>query len=211
MRIEKRDNIVLNLAIECCFSTMLLSRFSILTSLLSNKYKMEHLKYPIGRFKKPANIDAATINNWITEIEEIPTLLKDLTEKLSEEDLNRTYRPDGWTIRQVVHHVMDSHINAYIRFKWTLTEDNPTIKAYKEALWAELPDTQKTPITISLYLLSGLHYRWSILMRSLSEEDLNRTFLPPESGKTFSLKEMVGAYAWHGKHHLEHVKIALKG
>jgi len=180
--------------------------FSFIISII----KMEHLKYPIGRFKKPENIDAATINKWIAEIERIPNKLKELTDTLSEEELNRTYRPSGWTIRQVIHHIADSHINAYIRFKWALTEDNPTIKAYDEARWAELPDTQKTPITISLYLLNELHARWSILMRSLSEEDLNRTFLHPENGNTYSLRDMVGLYAWHGKHHLEHVKIALK-
>ena len=138
------------------------------------------------------------------------SLMKDLVEPLSEEDLNKPYRPDGWTVRQVVHHVFDSHINAFIRFKWTLTEDNPTIKAYHEDRWATLADYEQTPVVVSLHSLAGLHFRWSILMRSLSEAELKRTFFHPESKKSYSLDSMVGMYAWHGKHHLEHIKLALK-
>ena len=172
---------------------------------------MENLKYPIGKFERPATVDAATIQSWIADIESAPILLKNLVEPLSSEDLSLTYRPDGWTIRQVVHHVFDSHVNAYIRFKWALTEDNPTIKAYDEAKWAELPDYERTPVSISMYLLSGLHFRWSTLLRSLTPTELKRTFLHPENGKTYSLEDMVGMYAWHGKHHLAHVELALKG
>ena len=155
---------------------------------------MEHLKYPIGRFKKPATYTTAHIQNWMEEIESLPTLMKELVEPLSEEALQKTYRPEGWTIRQVVHHVFDSHINAFIRFKWTLTEDNPTIKAYHEDRWATLPDYEGTPVAVSLQALAGLHFRWSVLLRSLSEADLQRTFFHPESKKSYSLNDMVGLY-----------------
>ncbi len=172
---------------------------------------MEHLKYPTGRFKKPEIITPVMIQDWIREIETLPAQMNDLTATLSEEQLDLTYRPGGWSIRQVVHHVFDSHTNAYVRFKWTLTEDNPTIKAYDEVKWAELADTQQTPVTVSLHLLAGLHFRWSVLMKSLSTEELGRTFFHPGSQATYDLNSMVGMYNWHGKHHLEHIKIALKG
>lgn len=171
---------------------------------------MEHLKYPIGKFERPTTITAEHIQNWLNDIESLPSLMRELVEPLSEEDLSKPYRPEGWTVQQVVHHVFDSHINAFIRFKWTLTEDNPTIKAYHEDRWANLADYAQTPVTVSLHSLAGLHFRWSVLMRSLSETDLKRTFFHPGSQKTYSLEEMVGMYAWHGKHHLEHIKLALK-
>ena len=170
---------------------------------------MDHLKYPIGKFEKPAVISAAQLQSWRQEIETLPALMTALVAPLSEEDLNKTYRPGGWTIRQVVHHVFDSHINAYIRFKWTLTEDNPTIKAYHEDRWAELADYTNTPVEVSLRLLEGLHHRWSVLLRSLSEEDLQRMFFHPESKQSYRLDEMVGMYAWHGKHHLGHVRLVI--
>lgn len=170
---------------------------------------MDSLKYPIGRFKKPATISAEHLQTWLQEIEQLPALMKEVINPLSEEDLNKTYRPDGWTIRQVVHHVADSHINAYTRFKWTLTEDNPTIKAYHEDRWATLEDVAATPVEVSLHLLAVLHFRWTVLMRSLSEEELKRAFFHPENKKTYSLDEMIGLYAWHGAHHLAHIKLAL--
>jgi len=171
---------------------------------------MEDLKYPIGRFKRPEIITPKMIADWIQEIETVPTQMHELVNNLSEEELEKTYRPEGWSIRQVVHHVYDSHANAYVRFKWTLTEDNPIIKAYDETKWAELEDTKYTPVSVSLHLLAGLHYRWSVLMKSLSSEQLKRTFIHPAGNKTYSLEEMVGMYNWHGKHHLEHIKNALK-
>ncbi len=172
---------------------------------------MENLKYPIGRFKIPEIITPVMVQDWIREIETVPTQMNDLVAALSDEQLALTYRPDGWSIRQVVHHVFDSHTNAYVRFKWALTEDNPTIKAYDEAKWAKLADTDLTPVTVSLHLLAGLHYRWSVLMNALSKEELDRTFFHPDNQATYDLKSMVGMYNWHGKHHLEHIKIALKG
>ena len=168
---------------------------------------MEHLKYPIGKFKKPANITAAQIQSWKQDIEALPVLLKELVEPLSEEQLNTPYRPGGWTVRQVVHHVADSHMNALTRFKWTLTEEHPTIKAYYEDRWAELADYTETPIEVSLHFLTALHFRWSVLLKSLSEEDLKRTFFHPESKKTYSLEDMTGLYAWHGKHHMAHIEM----
>ena len=150
------------------------------------------------------------IQNWISEIEAVPNQMRALVEPLSEEELNKTYRPEGWTIRQVVHHVFDSHINAFIRFKWSLTEDNPTIKAYHEDRWAELSDSAQTPVDVSLNGLAALHFRWSVLMRAMDEEQFKRTFFHPQSKQSYGLEAMAGMYAWHGKHHLEHIKIALK-
>ncbi len=170
---------------------------------------MEHLKHPIGKFQKPGQITHSMIQNWITEIEILPAEVSALVENLPAKQLDLTYRPGGWTIRQIVHHIFDSHINAYIRFKWTLTENQPTIKPYFEDLWAELEDTKNTPVGVSLRLLEGLHQRWSILIKSLTDEQLKRRFFHPESGRVFQLDEMIGIYAWHGKHHLAHIRLAL--
>ena len=170
---------------------------------------MENLKYPIGRFSWPTTTSPQKVNEWIAKIEAQPSLYRSLLENISEEDLNLTYRPEGWTIRQVAHHVVDSHINSLIRFKWTLTEDNPTIKAYYEDRWAILPDTQLTPVSVSLNLMEALHQRWVVLLKSLTPEQLSRTFIHPESGRTIRLDELISLYAWHGQHHLEHIKLAL--
>jgi len=145
---------------------------------------MENLKYPIGRYKRPLIIKPATIEKWIARIEAQPAQFRALVENLSAEALNLSYRPEGWTIKQVVHHVVDSHINSLIRFKWTLTEDNPTIKAYFEDRWATLEDYDQTPVEVSLRLMESLHHRWVILLKSLTPEQLKRTFVHPESGDT---------------------------
>lgn len=170
---------------------------------------MEHLKYPIGRYKRQLVIKPSHIDNWIATIEEQPTKFKALVEHLSETELNTPYRPEGWTIRQVVHHVVDSHMNSLIRFKWTLTEDNPTIKAYYEDRWARLEDYKQTPVAVSLQLLTSLHQRWVILLKSLTPEQLKRTFVHPESGDTIPLDALIGMYAWHGNHHIAHIELAL--
>ena len=172
---------------------------------------MEHLKYPIGKFRKPENIDTATIKQWIKEIEDFPAALEALTKGLTNEQLQLRYRPGGWTISQVVHHCADSHINSIIRFKLALTEDAPTIRPYFEDRWAELPDGSDAHIADSMAMLKGVHRRWARLLHSLNDEQLNRTFTHPEHGKSFSLKENIGIYAWHGQHHLGHVRLALGG
>ncbi len=124
---------------------------------------------------------------------------------LDEQQLNIPYRDGGWTVKQVVHHVADSHMNAYVRFKLALTEDNPTIKPYEEALWAELSDTKNLPVNISLTLLHALHARWVELMKNMTEEEWNRTIFHPEQKRKIKLWDMAGTYAWHGKHHAAHI------
>lgn len=172
---------------------------------------LNNLKYPIGKFSKPAVITSEDIDHWISEIEKFPSRLSQTVIKLSDEELSYNYRPQGgWNIRQVVHHCADSHMNGFIRFKLALSEDSPTIKPYLEAKWSLLEDVSSAPITDSLKILEGLHHRWVILLRSLSENDLKRAFIHPEHGKRFNLKEYIGNYAWHSNHHLAHVVQALK-
>lgn len=167
------------------------------------------LKYPIGEFKKPETISDTHLNEWITDIETLPKSVISLTENLNETELNYNYRPDGWTIKQVVHHLADSHINSIIRFKLAMTEDVPTIRPYFEDRWATLIDYEH-PIDTSVSIISGVHSKLGILLRSFSEEDLKKEFIHPEHGKRFSIKETIGMYAWHSNHHLAHIKQALK-
>lgn len=166
---------------------------------------LEQLRFPIGRLKLPKTITATHIQDWIAEIEALPTQIHAATQDLNDEQLDTAYRPEGWTLRQVIHHVADSHINSYVRFKWTLTEDNPTIKAYDEAAWAMIPEAKHAPIGLSLALLTALHQRWVLMLKNLSPMDLKKTFTHPESGANISLDSLVGLYAWHGKHHLNHI------
>ncbi|OEH91572.1 YfiT family bacillithiol transferase [Bacillus solimangrovi] len=161
------------------------------------------LRYPIGEFDYVGDPTQEIVESWIKEIESTPSQLKKAVSGLSDEQLDKVYREGGWTVRQVVHHIVDSHINSYTRFKLALTEDNPTIKLYEEAKWAELPDT-KLPIEVSLQLLESLHIRWVVLLRSLNKAELEKTFQHPESG-TVKLSTNVGIYAWHGRHHIAHI------
>jgi hypothetical protein len=167
---------------------------------------LDELKYPIGRFEAPATITTHALKGYITDIRYLPSLIEIVVQTLDAAQLATPYRTGGWTVAQVVHHLADSHSQALTRFKLALTEDNPTIKPYDEAAWAELPDVAKTPINISLTLLHALHTRWVNLMESLTEEQWNRTFVHPESGKTFVLKTVAANYSWHGKHHLAHIE-----
>lgn len=171
---------------------------------------IENLKYPIGKFEKPKRITLETIGRWIDQIEHLPIRLRKSVQNLKDKELGMTYRPGGWTIRQVVHHLADSHLNSYVRFRWTLTEEKPTIKAYFEERWAELPDAKDGDIEISLILLEALHIRWSMLLRCLELEDLNKSFIHPETGKAVRLDENIGIYAWHGNHHLAHIENFIK-
>ena len=171
---------------------------------------MEHLKYPIGQVNIPAEITLKNISNWISDIENFPNRLENLVQNLSEEQLNTPYRNGGWTVRQTIHHCGDSHVNSYVRFKWTLTEDQPTIKAYYEDRWAELFDTKEAPITLSLHFIRALHAKWVYLLKRLNEDDLNKVFIHPESGDLVSLKKNIGIYAWHCNHHYAHIDNLLK-
>jgi hypothetical protein len=170
---------------------------------------MEELRYPIGQAKIPENIEDSDVQKWIGVLDSFPSKMRSISQNLSEVQLNTPYREGGWTIKQVVHHVVDSHYNSYIRFKWTLTEDQPIIKAYHEDRWAELDD-YNAPIELSLVALESLHAKWVYLLRNLSDEDLNRVFIHPEGNTKVSLKKNIGIYAWHSQHHYAHIENLLK-
>jgi hypothetical protein len=172
--------------------------------------QLERLKYPIGKFIKPDTIDSKLIDRWISDIEGLPRSIEKLVNGLSAEELNYPYRPDGWNIKQVVHHYADSHMNAFIRFKLALTEDSPTIRPYYEDRWARLIDGNDDDLTDSLILTKSLHSKWIKLLRNLLEEDLKRVYIHPEHGQEFYLDEAIGMYAWHSNHHLEHIRQAVK-
>jgi uncharacterized damage-inducible protein DinB len=165
---------------------------------------MTNLQYPVGKFERRATVSPATRAEELQTIAETPAKLRAAVAGLSKEQLDTPYRPEGWTVRQVTHHVPDSHLNAYLRTKLALTEDEPTIKPYKENLWAELEDSRATPIEVSLSLLDAVHHRWVLLLRSLAEVDFKRTFRHPEMG-VMDLNTLVQLYAWHGRHHVAHV------
>jgi hypothetical protein len=162
------------------------------------------LSYPIGKFQATDGLDAEQRARCIAEIEVAPDHLRAAVQGLSDLQIDTPYRPGGWTVRQVVHHVPESHMNAYIRFKWALTEDNPTIKAYQEDLWSKTPEVAFTPIEVSLNLLDALHARWVILLKSLSAEQFHTPYVHPDNGP-MTLERMLGLYAWHGKHHVAHI------
>jgi DinB superfamily len=164
---------------------------------------MSDPRYPIGKFAYVGPLTAEQKKQCLDEIEKTPARLRTAVKDLSEAHLDTPYRDGGWTVRQVVHHVPESHMNSYIRFKLALTEDNPTIKPYMENLWAELPDA-KGPIENSLVLLESLHRRWMPLLRSLSDAQWKRTFQHPELGP-MTLEKNLALYSWHGRHHVAHV------
>lgn len=166
---------------------------------------IEQLKYPIGKFQKPEIIQKQILQSSILEIESLPKLLMEAVHRLSETQIDTAYRAGGWTIRQLIHHLADSHMNAFTRFKLALTEINPTIKPYLEADWAKLPDNS-LPILISIQLLDALHFRWSFLLQKMSDSDFEKTYLHPEKGINQKLSEITLLYAWHGKHHLAHIQ-----
>lgn len=165
----------------------------------------DKLRYPIGKFITPEVYTTVYLSERIQEIAEFPALLKKEVSQLSDEQLDTPYRDGGWTIRQVTHHCADSHMNCFIRLKWALTEDTPTIKFYYEDLWGEMVDNTKMPIESTLALLEGLHFRLAYLMNSLSASDLNKSFIHPEHNASFQIKEIIGTYAWHGLHHLAQI------
>lgn len=160
---------------------------------------MEAPQYPAGPFVAEDNFDAHRREEFIGGIAQAPGLLRKAVAGLSEKHLDTLYK--NWTIRQIVHHLADSHVNSYVRFKWTLTEETPTIKAYHEGLWAALPDSQQGDISAPLALIEGLHQRWVQLLKSMTPEQFSRSFLHPESGQLVSLGSALSYYAWHCKHH----------
>lgn len=160
-------------------------------------------RYPIGQFQFDGEIIQSVCNDWIHEIAILPESLKNAVKDLTDEQLDTPYRKEGWTVRQVVHHLADSHMNAYIRLKLALTEEKPLVKTYDETKWAELSDYQ-LPIEFSMSLLEGLHHRWVDLLRTLSPTDLEKTFVHPDLGEV-SIGKNIGLYAWHGRHHLAHI------
>lgn len=172
---------------------------------------LQLLRYPIGKYERPSRLplDDRTRAALIGDIERAPAGLRAAVRGLSDAQLETPYRPGGWTIRQVVHHVPDSHMNGYTRMRLAATEDSPTIKLYQEARWAELPDVRTVPIDISLALLDALHARWTAFLRGLSPADFERTYVHPELG-ALPLDVGIGIYAWHGKHHTAHITSAFK-
>jgi hypothetical protein len=165
----------------------------------------DDLRYPVGRFQFNGDISPSAREGRIEEIAVAPVHLRVAVAGLSAAQLGTPYRPNGWTVRQVVHHLPDSHLNAYTRMKLALTEDQPTIKPYEEARWAELPDARSGPVEVSLSLLDFLHQRWVLLLREMRPDEFRRRFRHPEHGRVFELDEVVAMYAWHCRHHVAHV------
>jgi len=166
---------------------------------------LETLKYPIGKYQ-PQPFSEKQLQQWLLDIKVLPQLLEHAVLNLDEAQLNTPYREGGWMVKQVVHHVADSHVNSYTRFKLGLTEDNPTIRPYDEVQWAELKDSLDLPINISLTLLHALHTRWHYMLANTSIEDFqNKTVYHPANKETYTIYSLLGLYAWHGKHHVAHI------
>lgn len=166
---------------------------------------VDTLRYPIGPLQLPEVINQYQLDTWINTIETFPVDLARLVSALTDQQLNTPYRSGGWTIRQLTHHMADSHLNGYIRFKWALTEERPMIKSYAEDLWAALPDS-KADIWPSLCMVESLHHKWVTLLRGLDYAQLSRTFLHPDTGQEWTLRRSVGLYNWHCRHHLAHIQ-----
>jgi len=164
----------------------------------------DDLRYPVGPYPKPAKISAAERERFVDEIAATPLNLRKAVAGLTEAQLDTPYREGGWTVRQVVHHVPDSHLNAYIRFKLALTEEDPLIRTYEESLWAELPEARSAPVEMSLALLDAIHLRWTAGIRSTPAPLFERRYRHPEMG-LMSLNEQLAHYAWHGRHHVAHI------
>jgi DinB superfamily len=170
---------------------------------------LEKLKYPVGKFDWSKEISTQERNECIKKIAEFPDRIRDAVGPLDEDQLDTPYRPEGWTVRQVVHHVADSHMNAYIRFKLALTEDKPVIKPYAEAEWAKLVDSKLDP-SVSIHLLYGIHHRWVTIMEDMNDAQWDLGFTHPEHNRWMVLNKVVGLYAWHCEHHLSHITSLLE-
>lgn len=165
---------------------------------------MTDLRYPTGKLTYDPDLTPAKRQAMIRTIADTPSRLRAAVAGLTETQLDTPYRPDGWTVRQVLHHVPDSHVNAYVRFKLALTEDNPTIRPYQEAEWAKVADTRLTPVDVSLRLLEAVHERWVILLESMQEADFARPLYHPDNG-AMTIDRLLQVYAWHGPHHVAHI------
>ncbi len=170
----------------------------------SNATQLDTICYPIGHFQRPQTLTSEERAAALRTLHQLPQKLRSVVEDLSGDQLGTSYREGGWTVRQLVHHLADSHLNAYARMRLALTEDWPTVKPYNEALWAELPDARQAPVVLSLELLGSLHARWVTLLTSLSEPEWKRGYMHPESGRQ-SLDQVLATYDWHSRHHLAHI------
>lgn len=164
---------------------------------------IDDLRYPIGKFERSSEITPEMRVEFIQTIKDLPAKIKEAVEGLSEEQLETPYRPDGWTVRQTIHHVADSHLNSFCRFKLALTEDVPTIRPYDEASWAELADS-KMPLEDSFKIIEGIHSRWTNLLNSMTDAEFARKLIHPDSGE-WTIEEFLGLYEWHSKHHTAHI------
>lgn len=169
---------------------------------------MEHLQFPVGRFKRPNQFTPELKNKYITTVKNFYNNVAELVQNLDQNKLKSTYRPGGWNVTQLIHHVADSHFNAFSRFKLALTEDSPTIKPYNEAAWASQIDYE-TAIEPSLQILNGVHARWSTLLEGMTLTDFEKEYIHPEYNKKFKLKDVLSLYDWHCRHHLAHIKLAI--
>ncbi len=167
---------------------------------------LEQLQYPVGRYRKAEVVNPGLIQEWIKVLQALPSWMDACIENLDEKQLQVPYREGGWTIQQVIHHVADSHMNAYIRLKLALTEDNPVIKPYDEKAWAELADTHLVPVNISVTLLHTLHRRMVTLLQNMKPADWDRTYSHPDHKRSIPVWELVALYAWHSRHHTEHIR-----
>lgn len=167
---------------------------------------LEHKKYPIGRFEVPQNICDIQLNEYIKVIKDFPDKLKKLVENFSEDQFDTQYREGGWTVRQLINHIADSHINSFVRLKLALTEDNPTIKPYDEAKWAELQDSLSMPVKPALKIIKGTHQRWTLLLKSMTNKQFERTFHHPETNENQDLRTYLAHYVWHCNHHFAHIE-----
>lgn len=167
---------------------------------------LDSKRYPIGDFNEPKTISDTELQEYIQVIKNFPARLKFLIENFTDEQLDTPYREGGWSVRQLVNHLADSHANSFIRFKLALTEENPTIKPYHEAKWAELPDSLNISIKPAMRMLKGIHQRWSYLLKSLNNEQFERTFHHPENQKNYNLRICLALYVWHCNHHFAHVE-----
>jgi uncharacterized damage-inducible protein DinB len=161
------------------------------------------LRYPVGEFDKNIEITAEKRAEFVRIIADLPRKISEAVSGLTDEQLDTPYRPEGWTVRQTVHHVADSHINSLCRFKLAMTEENPTIRPYFEDRWAELADS-KLPVEVSLKIIEGIHRRWTVLLEAMTDEDFRKTLVHPESGE-FTIEKLLALYAWHSRHHTAHI------
>lgn len=169
--------------------------------------KLESRQYPIGKYKAPETVSHEQRTHWMEELKAFPGEFRMLAQSLTQKQMDSSYREGGWTGLQVIHHVSDSHMNAYLRFRWAMSEDHPMIKAYNEAAWAAMEDYKTLDPEVSLSFIKAIHDKWFELQRHMSDEDWGKTYRHPEDGKTYQLDKVLGLYVWHGNHHMTHLKI----